>query len=243
MGDNAQSVFVQYLSIVIATVSIIVVIILYLCQRRFKSLVYEKIYRLPVLREKEIKEKLKILYDGEPVEGVFIILLNIRNAGNIPIVAQDFYDPIYFKFDDKANILSAEISETNPRDLDIQIKINGPIIIIKPVLLNSGDSILLKVIVCNYNYDSKLEVGGRIVGVKTIKEYPESRARTIKFGMLGGLIMMFAGLTPIIVRTLYTYTSWNLLAMRWFFILVFFGIGSWIYIKCFLSMLRKPSPW
>ena len=68
----------QFITIVIAIIAIIISIILYLIQRRRKSLSWEIISNTPLLSiDEEIKGDLQILFAGKPVQDIQLIILKI----------------------------------------------------------------------------------------------------------------------------------------------------------------------
>ncbi|MFZ3064412.1 MAG: hypothetical protein WA277_03895 [Nitrospirota bacterium] len=126
----------------IAVLAIVVSILIYLKQRQSKLLSYEILTHTPLLSlEEKIKGKLQILFDGKPVEDVNLIEVRIINSGNIPILSTDYEYPVNLGFGEKTKILTAEVFQTNPKSLKATVNIEGAKVILRPVLLNSGDSI------------------------------------------------------------------------------------------------------
>lgn len=161
----------QFIGAIVAFIAIIITIIIYLKQRRNKLLNFEIISRTPLLSiEDEIKGNLQILYNGNPIEQVHLIVIKFINSGNTPITSNDFEIPINFKFGEESQIFTAEITEKNPTNLRASITIEGNSIVIDPTLLNSGDSITIKTLVSRF---VDIDIDGRIIGVKEIKEYEE----------------------------------------------------------------------
>jgi hypothetical protein len=140
-----------------------VAIITFLKQRQRKELSYETISSTSLLRE-EVGGKLKILYDDKIVEKVYLIVVRIANSGNAPIRSDEYERPISLCFGENAQVLTAEVSETNPKSLQPTLTIENTQVVLKPILLNSGDSITIKALVSQYG--GQLSVDARIVGVK-----------------------------------------------------------------------------
>jgi len=185
-------------------VAIVVSIFLWWTQRRRKALSYEIISRTSLLSiEDEIKGKLEIFFDGKPVQDVHLIVFKIVNSGNVPIVSTDYERPVSLTFGENPQILSAEVSETNPDNLRASVDIEATRVVLGRVLLNSGDSITLKFLVSQLG---EVSVDGRIVGVKEMRERTargtENWLRSfvtplLAFGMVGlvfvGVILAVAG--------------------------------------------------
>ena len=194
----------QFVGAFFGLVAIIVSIVLYRTQRRRKALSYEIISRTSLLSiEDEIKGKLEIFFNGKPVQDVHLIVFKIINSGNVPIVSTDYERPLKLNFGE-AQVLTAEVAETNPNNLQVSVKIEEtpfvskgrlvtelqPVtvwgttkVVLEPVLLNSEDSITFKFLVSRLD---EISVDGRIVGVKDIKA--TARQAQNLFQSLGGVV-------------------------------------------------------
>jgi len=162
----------QFIGAILALAAIFISIGLYLRQRRRKAMSYEIVSQTPLLSmEEEVKGKLKILFEDEPVQKVHLIVAKIINAGNLPILPTDYQRPLSFGFDNEARVLTAEVIETNPDSLEASIGIEGKKVAFEPTLLNEKDSITLKMLVSQF--DGKVTVDGRIIGVKDIRKFTE----------------------------------------------------------------------
>jgi hypothetical protein len=158
----------QFAGFIVSIIAIVVTVIIYFRQKNFKEISYEIISESSLLSiSKEVESKLQILFDGKPVKGVHLILLRIANTGNLPIIPSDYIRNLSILFSGNVNILSAEITNRSPNDIDTTIVINDGNITFSPSLLNSEDSIILKALVSQF--DGTIDVRGRITGVKNIR--------------------------------------------------------------------------
>ncbi len=195
-GDNKMD-FIrdplwQFVGAVLAVLAIIISIALFLFQRRTKTLAYEVISRTAVLSaSEEIAGKLQILFQGETVRKVHLLVLRLVNNGNVPITSADYEREVSFVFSDCEKILSAEISETTPSKLLAEIVIKEKSISIKPLLLNPGDSIAVKTLISGF--EGSIDVDGRVIGVNTIGKKTETKSWSFAV-MIIGLIVFSAGL-------------------------------------------------
>ncbi|MCI0565101.1 MAG: hypothetical protein MN733_42080, partial [Nitrososphaera sp.] len=144
-----------------------------------------------------LKGKTKILFEGVPVRNVYLVVLHFLNDGNIPITASDFENPLTIKFGDTTRILSAEFVKTIPQALRPKYDVRTNSIEIHPILLNSTDAFLLKLLLSEF--DSVIQVEGRIKGVKEVgrTSFTASTDRLNKlmgWCSAGGLIMLFVAL-------------------------------------------------
>ncbi|WNZ46551.1 hypothetical protein Q2T42_01705 [Leptolyngbya boryana CZ1] len=154
----------QFVGALLAIVAIVISVIIFFLQKSNKLLTYEILSETALLSvAKEVEDKVQILFEGNVVQGVHLILLQISNTGNVPILPSDFLKDLTISFDGSAEILSAEITEKKPHSIDTNITINGTQLIISPSLWNSGDTITVKSLVSEFKED--VQVSGRIVGI------------------------------------------------------------------------------
>jgi hypothetical protein len=176
----------------VGVTAIIVSIILYLKQRQRKALSYEIVSSIPLLSmEEEVKERLQILFNNKPVQKVYLVIVRIVNSGNVPITSADYEIPVSFCFHEDTKVLTAEISETNPENLRASLVIENTKIILTPILLNSGDSITIKMLVSQF--DGQISVDGRIIGVKRIQNLVEHRIKLYSFILFFTLFFLIVG--------------------------------------------------
>jgi hypothetical protein len=158
----------QFIGAVIGGIGLVVAIVSFL-QRKRKRLSYEIVSSSSLLSlDRQIKGKVKILYDGIEVEKVHLIVIRVYNSGNTPIKSGDYERPIKFSFGPSARILSFEVTETEPDNLDVGVTPDENSVSVDPLLLNSKDSILLTALVSEF--DGLVNSDARIVGIKSIQE-------------------------------------------------------------------------
>lgn len=174
-------------------------------------------------RESEDKAK-DILFAGRRIASnpkVFVIDLRndwgtepfgmIGGLGGVDIPPDKYERAISFDFGNKAQILDAEILEETPPTIREFICTYANKVLLKPVLLNHGDLIRVKVVVENPNervnllsgLTGTIDVDGRIIGIRDIQ-----RAwSTLKFLLVanqmlfigGSLLVFFDFLLPILL--------------------------------------------
>jgi hypothetical protein len=156
------------LGVAAIVVGAIVSLVIYLKQRSRKSLSYKKQTITQLLSiGSEIKGKLKITYDSKEAEDVYLAIVEIFNSGNVSIVETDYKEPIKLSFGKYAQVLTTEVAEVEPANLQISINSDGTEITLVPTLFNPRDSVTIKSLV------NKLEgvyLSGRFIGLKEITE-------------------------------------------------------------------------
>lgn len=182
----------QFIATVLAITAILVSIILYLKQRRCKAVSYEILSQTPLLSVKgEIKGQLEILYKGKPVQQVHLVLVRIINSGNTPILSTDYKLPISLNFGEEANILTSAVVKADPRNVQAALRVEGRNAVLVPTLLNTGDSVTLKMLVTKFE---EVKVDGRIVGVKKIKESKKGPRFFLLYIIFAILVQFLTGL-------------------------------------------------
>jgi hypothetical protein len=160
----------QFVIIVaLAILAIVGPIIVYLKQRVRKSVTYRIVSRNALFSVKEeMKKELEITYKGKKIEDAQLVLIEVSNTGDVPIEEKDYKNPISFDFGEKAQILMAEVTKTDPKDLHASVNIDRNFVILTPLLTNAGDSLTLKIMVSGLG--EVIKTSSRIVGVKQLKE-------------------------------------------------------------------------
>lgn len=73
--------------------------------RERKSLAYQIVSKMSLIDvNPQVRDKIKIDYDGKPAENIFSFKVKVINDGNVPIKNQ----PILFQFDKEAKVLVAD---------------------------------------------------------------------------------------------------------------------------------------
>jgi hypothetical protein len=81
--------------------------------RERKSLAYQIVSKMSLIDVKpEVRDKIRIDYDGKPAENIFSFKVRVINDGNVPIKNQ----PILFEFDKQAKVLVADYNTKPQRE-------------------------------------------------------------------------------------------------------------------------------
>jgi hypothetical protein len=66
--------------------------------------------------DEEVKDRIKIEFDGQKVEEMSVVILKIWNSGDVSIKPDDYIDPITFNFRER-NVLDVSITSMEPGSL------------------------------------------------------------------------------------------------------------------------------
>jgi len=161
---------------VLVIAGIIVAILIYWKQRKHKSLGYEVLSCIPLssVDPRTLwsyqQAGLQFTFKGKNIPQGHFISIKFTNTGNVPIKRDDYDAPISLGFGEKAKVLAWRWVEKKPETIDLgtlKFDETGKTTI-DPTLLNSKDSFVIEMLVSGF--DSQVRIGGRIVGVKEIKD-------------------------------------------------------------------------
>lgn len=181
----------NFLTVTGIVVTIIVALVIYFLQKKEKKIGYRVLSKTTLLSvEEEITKDVEILYKGDPVKQVKLIVIKLACLGKVPIEDDDYYTPISINFGKESQILSAEILEKKPEDIDISILIEDNKVVFQEGLLNQDDTLIIKVLVSKHEEEIKVEA--RISGIKRINEMSEqSKLMVVLFFIVIGLFTAF----------------------------------------------------
>jgi hypothetical protein len=102
-----------------------------------------------VHEQKELKGRLEVWFDGQPVQRLDIrpVLVRIANAGNVAIATDDRHYPPTVLFGKETGVLTADIDKTGPQTFQAERVQYPDRVEIKPLLLNPGEYITLRLLV------------------------------------------------------------------------------------------------
>lgn len=165
-NPTVQFIITNVLVILGIIIAAIVAIAIYRRQST-KELAYEIISNSPVISvEAGLKGKAQVLYNGRSISDARLVVLRIWNAGSLAVTVSDYDVPITLSFGKVAEILDFEILDATPNNLQVSFKQDGQNLVLEPVLLNSQDSIRIKILLTQFS--NIFNVNARIVGVKQI---------------------------------------------------------------------------
>ena len=243
--ENVNNFNWNVIGVVLAGLTLVVTIIIFLLQKNKKRISYEILAKTALLTTREkLEGKIKILYNDQEVKDVKFIEVKIINSGNIGIPATDYERSLKFRFPKTTNILSTEVIETYPDTLTTNISVDKSDIIVEPILMNSKDYFILKIIASNADKgDFKVDV--RIKDVAEIKRVGDS-SQFLVWALLG-MILTITGLVRLIIsdksvqKIEWTTSNWinaGLMALGYIVIIYAFSKNKKFFRK-FLVLKRS----
>jgi hypothetical protein len=113
--------------------------------------------------------RLKVVFDGVPVDSVSVVTIRIKNPGATPIRREDFERPLACILKQANSFLTAEVSARQPEALDPQLKqaVDEPRLEVEPLLLNPRDQFTVFALV--RGSAEALTLLARIAGISEIE--------------------------------------------------------------------------
>ena len=171
--------------------------------------------------KEEIKGRIQITFEGKPIQNLSLLVLRIVNDGTIPVTSSDFEEPLSFSFGDDAIILSAEITDVVPRTLKPTLDVDKNHIVLRPLLLNSRDTVSIKLLFTQYA--GSIQPYGRIVGVNEVTKVSEAQSlRLDDFITTAVFVSWF-----LVLISLAQQLSFPVLIFSMFSLVIFWFIARW----------------
>lgn len=187
--------FWQILSVTLGLIAIFATYNVYYLGKPRKeiSIIAENLVPLVEVREEAIPD-IQVFYRDEPVSNLYLYQLKIENTGNQPISEEDYSQPISFSFPKSFQIVDISITDTQPRNIGMEIiKLSENEAVASKSLLNPDDIVSIKIILIgidNNITEDILLVDGRIKGVKGInKIVAEKNNSSLSTPLLIGVFM------------------------------------------------------
>jgi hypothetical protein len=150
-------------SVAVALVAIAVSVLLWSRSRQRKGVSFRLSSSRVVSVRRGSEDRIKVLYDDQPVRDVRLLDLHVVCTGNVPIGANDFERRFSVALGKGARVLSPEIARVCPPDLAPRLTVIGDRLTIEPLLLNPGDSFDITALVSDMRGAERLD--GRVAGV------------------------------------------------------------------------------
>jgi hypothetical protein len=184
-------------------IGIVVSTILWTKNQRTKQLSYIILWQDALTHVRSnVRDRLDIRFDGEPVHEARLVLVQIINSGHLPIAVNDYQSKLSISCSPGAKVLYAEVIATTPGDLDDRCRseqgsrkdliehIDKNEVTIAPILLNDGDSMTVQMLVENLR--GSVKVGGHINGIRRITVWRPSTLVSTVLTNIGALVMAAA---------------------------------------------------
>jgi len=146
--------------------------------------------------DEKIAGKLEIRFEDEPVRDVLLLLIGVRNAGNVAILRSDFDNPLHVALPVGAKLLRAETVDQHPSGLGVRLTTTPSSITVEPLLLNPDDSFSIQALVSGQNHEITIEA--RIVGVSKLQSLLSASTRRRELAYLRSAYLLFASLSNIL---------------------------------------------
>lgn len=169
----------------------------YFLQRDTKELEISIVANVPVISiEEKFADGIEVQFNKKHISSLYVIDIKIHNAGNRTIERSDFDMPLTLAFNGTV-ISPVQVVRAEPQDLPVTLETKGEKVIIKPMLLNSGDSFVLRTRVSDVTTGAyPVKANTRIKGVKKVDVIKaETDKGTLKAFMIGVVSSILAAIS------------------------------------------------
>jgi hypothetical protein len=177
----------------VALVAVVVTIWFHIAGRQRKRLVVEPTSAFSLVdRGKHGIDGLALVFNGTPIDDAVAVVVRISNAGNTPILAADFEHPLKITFVRGANILNADILETQPPGIPAEVTAAGSVASFPGTLLNPGDEVSCRFLLEGDSWE--FSSSGRIAGVASIERAIRPSIIPAVIALVGITLMLVGGI-------------------------------------------------
>jgi len=136
-----------FLTFIIAVAGVVVPVWLWQIDLSSKSLSIKLVTHTSLQpKEQNSLPEFEIFFDGSRLKNPHFAIFEIKNDGSKPILAADFESPIEIRLDSETSFIRSQITDVNPKDIEAIILSESKRILLKPILLNSKDTITINAI-------------------------------------------------------------------------------------------------
>lgn len=172
---------------------LVVSVIFFVFQRTRKELSYA-IAETPVLQlHDKVKEQLAITFNGKPVSDPHLVLITLRNSGNVPIQPADYVDPLTFHLGEHAEVLSGSILEANPPHMlkRIPLKVQEKELVLEPFLFNAKYAVTIQALVSHFEGVTPTSLIAGVHDLKMVKTTGRTMSRQTLHTVLYALYVLY----------------------------------------------------
>lgn len=185
---------IALLGVLLGGIAVIISILQYRRTHKRRRLFYNIQSNQRVLSvQEELRGQVQILFSGRPVSDVRLVVIELYNPGEDDVQPEHFREPICFKFEGEAEVLSAEQVSSEPSNIVAGISFESCRIYVPPILLNHGDTLVFKAMLTKSSgYPA---VTARIVGVSQVDGPVENKPlwnRAINVFGLANVVALFS---------------------------------------------------
>ena len=144
------------------------------------SLSYEVVDASPLIKSEEVSQDWELRYQDRKVSNPHLVIYKITNSGSKAITKSDYDQPILINLGESASILESSVVLMSSSNRETTVEDNAysnnlivrtddkHTVEIEPTLLNSKDSLLVKIIAENINIDTLGIPSIRVSGVQDV---------------------------------------------------------------------------
>lgn len=158
----------QFIGAILALAALPFAFWLYQLQKPRKELAYAVLSRRRLLSvATELRGRVHITVDEKTVEDIYLLIVGVKNSGNLPILESDFVFTPKVRTSGDSQLVSVEVTKFSPSNLQIQLDLVEDTFSFSPLLLNPGDYFVVQALISGKS--PELEPDFRVVGMSKVE--------------------------------------------------------------------------
>ena len=184
----------QFVGAAIAMIGIAVALRTYWLQRQIKELAFGIVSSRRLLSvADEVSPRVTVELDGKSVKNLHLVVYGVKNSGHRAISQSDFQRALKISFPE-GQVISAGIASEVPSNLGATLVATESSVELNPVLLNSGDKLLIQVLLSarspSESVDARIIDIPSLVPINTHPRLPAFFSSGVPFSV--GMLVLFA---------------------------------------------------
>jgi hypothetical protein len=165
------------IGLLVAVISIFVSIEIYRRQKNCKELTWSIVSNAPVVTFSSAmgpmtQGQVKVLFGTQPVANVYLVVLTIKNSGNVSIQSSD-YEKNCITCGFKSGTHTLDVKMLEPQNPHINNQIQSGLlldqIVLEPMTLNEKEEMTFRFLLDTYNTEDDIKVSAKLIGGKIRK--------------------------------------------------------------------------
>ncbi|MCC5619770.1 hypothetical protein [Nostoc sp. CHAB 5715] len=221
----------QFFGAAFAVLGIAVALWIYWLQRQTKELAFGIVSSRRLLSvADEVSSRVTVELDGKSVKNLHLLVYGLKNSGHRAISPNDFQRALKISFPE-GQVISAEITSEVPSKLGATLVATESSIELNPLLLNSGDKLLIQVLLSASSPSESVDA--RIIDIPSLVPI-NTRPRLPAF--FDSAMPIFVGVLILIAIGSYFLDSGEQSPPMY---LAFFGLALFSVFQSFVMRLRE----
>jgi hypothetical protein len=157
----------KYLTLLVTIVSVVVPVWIWRADLSSRSLQFRIASQVSLQPDNANSiQGLQVSVDGVPLKSPYLSVLELSNDGEKPIPSSDFEAPLEIRIGEDSSVARAQVTATNPKDVEATLTWELQSLKIKPLLLNPKDVVTISILTSGKK--PEFTTRARIAGISAV---------------------------------------------------------------------------